>query len=276
MKANKFFLLIILGLILLTPLTSADAIEEIKEKVVELGCYILELLFYISSALAALFILLGGVKYVTSEAPEDRCAARNNVGYAIIGLLIIMIACPLVDYFIQGTEVMTLKERNCCPVYPIVSGPAEDEGEEGEEGGEGEELDCANFGESCASKECCKTFHECCPECNRCYQFCPNDFCCDSDDDCWGANDVCDLTINKCKTGEGNCPDLVTGETCPHDCPDTCFCAATGAKLPHPYRCGFSCPILEDGETCPSLSTCPDTCYCMATGKRIPPEAKCE
>jgi hypothetical protein len=129
MKPKFLFLLVflIINVLVFTsliPLVNAngdDIISEIKIQILELGCWLFRFLFYISSAIAALFILLSGFQYITSDSPEMRCEARNRMMYAVVGLIIILIACPLVNYIIDQTEISKVKtqiegtETKCCP-----------------------------------------------------------------------------------------------------------------------------------------------------------------
>ncbi|MEM2918855.1 MAG: pilin [Candidatus Altiarchaeota archaeon] len=77
-----------------------SVIEQISEEVKRFGCLIFGILFYLSAGIAALFILFAGIKYITSESESERCEARDRVFFGLIGLIVVIIAIPLVNYFI--------------------------------------------------------------------------------------------------------------------------------------------------------------------------------
>lgn len=57
-----------------------------------------------SSALAILFIIIGGVQYITSSGNEDKIkVAKKTLTYAIIGLLMVMFALVIVKLIKSAT-----------------------------------------------------------------------------------------------------------------------------------------------------------------------------
>ena len=96
-------------------------IPQIKRQVIAIACEVFKILFYLSTAIASLFIIISGVKYMTSESSEGRYEARDRIIYAIVGLIIVVIACPLVNYFIQGTQIEEVP-ADCCPILSFGGG----------------------------------------------------------------------------------------------------------------------------------------------------------
>lgn len=108
-----------------------SVIEQISEEVKRFGCLIFGILFYLSAGIAALFILFAGIKYMTSESESERCEARDRVFFGLIGLIVVIIAIPLVNYFIpvinSGLSLyskdLKIPEVNC-PGLPFTSKPS--------------------------------------------------------------------------------------------------------------------------------------------------------
>ncbi|MEM4347523.1 MAG: M64 family metallopeptidase [Candidatus Altiarchaeota archaeon] len=79
-----------------------------------LVCYCL--IMFIIAGIVALIIILSGVKLFTNEDMYEREEAKKRIKYAIVVLIFILIACPLVNFLIEGGDV---KEFKCnCPPPP--------------------------------------------------------------------------------------------------------------------------------------------------------------
>lgn len=64
-----------------------------------IGLAIMEMAFRIGAIVAVVFVVIGGIKFVTSQGePEDVKSARNTVLNALIGLVITLIAVPVVVF----------------------------------------------------------------------------------------------------------------------------------------------------------------------------------
>jgi glucose uptake protein GlcU len=60
------------------------------------------LLLGISGAIAVLFVLLGGFQYMTSAGNEKQAeTGKNNVMYAIIGLVVVILAYTIVNVVVR-------------------------------------------------------------------------------------------------------------------------------------------------------------------------------
>ena len=60
---------------------------------------VVDMLLYAAGVLAVIFIIIGGLSYMTAEGnPEKAASARRRILNAIIGLAIVILAVPLVSY----------------------------------------------------------------------------------------------------------------------------------------------------------------------------------
>jgi len=99
--------LLILGVLFLMNLGVVFGQTEVDVDVLKrLGCLIckiMNLFFYIAGAVAALVIVIAGIKWVGSgDDPGARTAAKNTIVSAIIGLIVILLATYLVWWLVSG------------------------------------------------------------------------------------------------------------------------------------------------------------------------------
>lgn len=58
-------------------------------------------IMYIAGALAVIMIVVGGIQYVTSNGDGNKItAAKNTIMYAVIGLVVAIVAYAIVNYVI--------------------------------------------------------------------------------------------------------------------------------------------------------------------------------
>lgn len=63
---------------------------------------VLNLALFAAGALALIFILLGGLQYILSSGnPQNIAKAKNTITYAIVGLVIVIMALVIVR-FVRG------------------------------------------------------------------------------------------------------------------------------------------------------------------------------
>ena len=117
MEAKKFFLFLLILTFFLSLNSNAQStiIQDIKNAALDISCMVLQILFYVSSGVAALFIVLGGLKWLSSDSPEGRQEGKLRVVYALVGLSIIIISCQVVNYIIQNTSIEPIPS-GCCPL----------------------------------------------------------------------------------------------------------------------------------------------------------------
>ena len=64
---------------------------------------ILQIALGVAAALAVLFVVIGGMRFVTSSGdPQGAAKARNTMIYAIVGLLVSVMAEAIVAFAIKG------------------------------------------------------------------------------------------------------------------------------------------------------------------------------
>ncbi len=101
--------------------TGSDVIAKIKEAVKNLACTIYAIIYYTATGFVALVLLLSGVKWMTSDDTGGRIEARRRLSYAIVGLIVIILACPLINFFFAGTDLV--KKGPCdCGNLPFTGG----------------------------------------------------------------------------------------------------------------------------------------------------------
>lgn len=63
---------------------------------------ILDIVFIVAGALATIFIIIGGLRYVLSFGkPEALQKAKNTILYAIVGLLVSIFAFTIVNFVVS-------------------------------------------------------------------------------------------------------------------------------------------------------------------------------
>lgn len=64
---------------------------------------VLTTVFGITASIALLMIIIGGFRYVIAKGdPQDMAGARDTIIYAIVGLLVTLIAYSVVTFVIRG------------------------------------------------------------------------------------------------------------------------------------------------------------------------------
>lgn len=62
---------------------------------------IVNLLLTIAALAAAIFLIIGGIRYIASQGDEDATEkAKNTILYAIIGLIVIGLAAAIVNFVV--------------------------------------------------------------------------------------------------------------------------------------------------------------------------------
>ena len=100
-----------------------DVISKIKTAVYKIVMTLYCLVLYIASAVAALFIIITGIKYMSSDEEGGRAESRKRMVYAIAGLMIVILACPLVNLLFAGTNIGIPNAsggKDACPGCPII------------------------------------------------------------------------------------------------------------------------------------------------------------
>ena len=63
---------------------------------------IINALLVLAAIAAIVFVIIGGVRYITAQGDEDAVEqAKNTVIYAIIGIIVIILAAVIVNFFVS-------------------------------------------------------------------------------------------------------------------------------------------------------------------------------
>jgi hypothetical protein len=104
---------------------SNDVISRIKTAVYRIVITIYCLVLYITSTVAALFIILTGIKYMSSDEANNRAESRRRMVYALVGLMVIALACPLVNVLFVNTQIgipnASTGVIEACPGCPYIN-----------------------------------------------------------------------------------------------------------------------------------------------------------
>lgn len=118
MKIKTKIILSTIVFFILLNLVSAQSLEDrvrqvlsaLKDRINEVVSLFFCLIWWIIAAFAALLIVWNAVRYISSsEDFETRIIARKRIVQTIVGLIIVLIACPLVNFLIKGTQVSEFK-----------------------------------------------------------------------------------------------------------------------------------------------------------------------
>jgi hypothetical protein len=64
---------------------------------------IVNALLTLAAVVAAVFVIIGGVRYVTAQGDEDAVeAAKNTVIYAVIGVIVIALSAVIINFVITA------------------------------------------------------------------------------------------------------------------------------------------------------------------------------
>lgn len=66
---------------------------------------VVNIMLFIVGAVAVIMLILGGVKYVTSGGAQDKVtSAKNTIMYAIIGIVVAVLAYAVVNFVVSGLK----------------------------------------------------------------------------------------------------------------------------------------------------------------------------
>ena len=64
---------------------------------------IVNIMLFIVGAVAVIMLIIGGIRYVTSNGAQDQVtAAKNTIMYAIIGIIVAVLAYAIVNFVVKG------------------------------------------------------------------------------------------------------------------------------------------------------------------------------
>ena len=66
---------------------------------------IVNIMLFIVGAVAVIMLIIGGIRYVTSNGAQDQVtAAKNTIMYAIIGIIVAVLAYAIVNFVVTGLK----------------------------------------------------------------------------------------------------------------------------------------------------------------------------
>ena len=99
--------------------------DRIKDGIYQILMTLYCIVLYIAATVAALFIILTGIQYMSSDEESGRAASRKRLEYALIGLMVVALACPIVNVLFSGTDI-GIEDANGnkvpCPRCPLIPG----------------------------------------------------------------------------------------------------------------------------------------------------------
>jgi len=98
-----------------TTINATDPGKAIQKRVNEVVCTIFNLVLMIAGAIAALMIMFAGLNYMRADGdPSKADNAKKMIYYALTGLVIAAIACPVVDYIVANTKIVPFEQSCKC------------------------------------------------------------------------------------------------------------------------------------------------------------------
>ncbi len=102
---------------------SNDPLNDIMQRINGVACIFFTVITYLASSIAALVIVYAGLKYMSSGGGDTASNAKNMIIYAVIGLALVILACPIVDYLIIDTKIVPFEKTcNCWMGGSVVPG----------------------------------------------------------------------------------------------------------------------------------------------------------
>lgn len=66
---------------------------------------IVNIMLFVVGAVAVIMLIIGGIRYVTSGGAQDHVtAAKNTIMYAIIGIVVAVLAYAVVNFVVSGLK----------------------------------------------------------------------------------------------------------------------------------------------------------------------------
>lgn len=69
---------------------------------------VVNILLFLVGAIAVIMLIYGGIKYVTSGGAQDQVtSAKNTIMYAIVGIVVALLAFAVVNFVVGGLSTTT-------------------------------------------------------------------------------------------------------------------------------------------------------------------------
>lgn len=93
------------GTALTNGVTAAGGGGSTKDDLPKLIQNIINTLLFIGGAVAVVMIVIGGIRYVTSNGAQDQIkAAKDTIMYSVIGLIVALLAYAIVTFVVQNIK----------------------------------------------------------------------------------------------------------------------------------------------------------------------------
>lgn len=66
---------------------------------------VLNIVFAMAASIAVLMVVIGGFRYIVAQGdPSSTASAKNSIIYALVGLLVVMVAYSIVTLVVKGVS----------------------------------------------------------------------------------------------------------------------------------------------------------------------------
>jgi hypothetical protein len=100
-------------------LIDLTTIQPVLKQLLDFICWPICLIIYIASGIAALLLILTGARYVAADDPGTRSELRHYMTTIIVGLMIVLIAIPVINFVISDLLPSVSCECITAPVENI-------------------------------------------------------------------------------------------------------------------------------------------------------------
>lgn len=101
-----------------TQLSKTDVLKAEWNRTICIALHVLQIL---SVGIAALLIMVAGLKYMVSEDVNDRNEAKNMIIRVLSVLVIIAVVAQVVNYLVAGTRVGSVDMDSCNDLFPTTT-----------------------------------------------------------------------------------------------------------------------------------------------------------
>ena len=114
-------LILMISLSIATTTTQLSKTDILKAEWNRTICIALHVLQILSVGIAALLIMVAGLKYMSSEDVYDRDEAKNMIIRVLSVLVIIAVVAQVVNYLVAGTRVGSVDMDSCNDLFPTTT-----------------------------------------------------------------------------------------------------------------------------------------------------------
>ena len=111
----------LISLSVATTTTQPSKTDILKAEWNRMICIALHVLQILSVGIAALLIMVAGLKYMGSEDMNDRNEAKNMIIRVLSVLVIIAVVAQVVNYLVAGTRVGSVDMDSCNDIFPTTT-----------------------------------------------------------------------------------------------------------------------------------------------------------